>query len=419
MKTLWHKDLFEQFKNGKLNADEITILHESAVGAYFDDPSQLDAEAMDYAEDLVIEYYALHSLDKEYSAKFREMLASNPELRRKYHLLQGLHEAQHRESEAVKRMFQAENPELQKQEEAQLEVILKEALQKVHTEEEMKEGAPVSGEVADKLKVIFANLSRSVVQMQPQVRYILVAASLVVVIGMLWLIRPPRTGTQIAHQTTIDTLDTRKDTLKNEILPQNFIQDPDRNLASADSLKKSSMHDINLAQDNQVHKPDSAAVINEDELLAYAEGVPSEMDYMLMRSEGSLAGNLFIEAAKNYNNKDYEVCISKLSTLISSHLVHDADTLNTIHYYLGLSYFAKGFRLNNTGILKHALASLKSVTPVSPNYNDARWFEALVYARLSKKATAVKTLDSLLADGYERLGEVRKLKDRLKGNTTE
>ena len=146
-------------------------------------------------------------------------------------------------------------------------------------------------------------------------------------------------------------------------------------------------------------------------LLACADDIPSEIEYMELRSATSTAQELFISAAKKYESGDFDNSAILLKGLLKSKEFKSPDTLSEINFFLGIIHMKKGFRNNNSKSFKLAVKYLNAVDPGTRYFNDALWYRALTELKLGNRTKGKSILETLLKNKYLRSGEVQKLRD--------
>lgn len=415
-----YRELFEKYSSGKLEDSKVEELHHHLVELYFLSPEVFNRPEFEYTEDLVIEMYSTGELEEKYAQRFRKAIENNKILSRKYHLLKDLGEAREKVKNTQIIQLNAENPELDQKEEEQLSKILQEVIEKVHAEQDASLVKNKFVILLKSTKAIFKQLIPSVIFDYPHLKTALVFASIILIAGIIWISIKPESEKMVTEKISSDSGNNKgivADTGKGNVIktPQEIppvIQKPE--YARADSIKN--LHTPKLQYAHKVKEIDTLENQTSEldqALLAYADDIPAGMEYMEMRSLSSWIDELYIQAAKSYENKQYDSCISIFGKLLRGNYIKSPDTLNTIRFYMGISYIAKGFQKPDRQILKLARKSFGNVDKNSLFFNDSRWYSALVMIRLGNKAQGIRILDSLVQTNYLRSGEVKLLRDKL------
>lgn len=419
-----YKTLFEKYRKGILPESGIEELNHILVESYFLSPSELSKDELEYAEDLIIELYGSGKLEVKFANRFKESLNTNKMLSRKFHLLRNLNEANKSERmNQVSRLIASENAGSEQEEEAQLAEILHEVIEKVHSEIE----APL---VNSKFQVFllqihefFNKLIASLLPAQPQFRMALVFASVVIVAGIVWFSVKPGDNKMISrnsgNDTTLNNHLNQADT--NQIKPIELKPEINKpQYAHADSVRNKVLLKEQVAQIQKTDKmPDSASKELDMALLAYADEIPTSIEYIELRSESSSANDLFINAAEKYNNNDYDGCALILSSLLKRNEFNSIDTLSEINFYLGIISMKKGFSEPSRKSLKQAIHFYCKVDKSSTYFNDAQWYRALSEIKLGNRTKGMHILNSLPENNYQRAGDVKFILKKLAKATHE
>lgn len=420
------RQLFEQYRRGYLDENGIEEMHQSLIGTYFGSPMELAAEEFEYTEDLIIQNYTLGILDGNYALQFKDALAANKNLNRKYRLLSDLDHANEKEkSKQISLQLKQAETAVANDEEEQLTKVLEEVIAKIREEKEGIASAAQSESLLTRVKTWVEGLVSALSTMQPQYRVAIAFASVLFIAFAVWV--SVKTGEpelisenpdSISNNPVIKTDTARENENKDKIqlsIPQE-IQKP--LYASADSAADLNKRGDHFAhRQKEIDKPEAPNAEADELLLACAENIPSSMDYLELRSESSLGNDLFIDAAKKFGNREYDSCIKIMNGIIRNREIRSPDSLSEINHYLGLSYLAKGFRGSNHKQLSLSLRAFGHVDPNSSFYNDSRWYSALVEIRMGQTAKGLHILDSLLRINYGRTGEVRTLRDKIAGTS--
>ena len=187
-----YRNLFDKYKNGNLEDALIKKLHQLLIDTYFTIKSDLNEDELVYTEGLVIELFSKNDLDARYVQQFRNMLKEDNVLYKKYRLLCNLTEAIKIDSKKSQ-ILESNNEQLQ--EEKELENILNEAIERVHAEidapTEQTEPFNLLENILDFFKSLFLPSNFNI----PQVKYAMVAISLVIIAVFIWIsIDPGQTG---------------------------------------------------------------------------------------------------------------------------------------------------------------------------------------------------------------------------------
>ncbi len=411
-----HRELFERFRQGILDENGIEELNQCLLSSYFYSLSELNPNEVEYTEDLLIELSIAGKLDENLKVKFNEALSANKSLLRKYNLLGNLHKsAETARTRNANLLTEIESAESEKEEEEAISKILLEVIEKVHAEETSRVAKAATDNPLSRMWEYIRSITPAVVAGQPRYRLALVFASILILAGIVWLsIRPEQKEPMAVHSTSDSILNDS--TQKNDTVLFNQIQDQKPEIALADSLH-GKHHPVNqLAQQTKTDsKQDSILKVMDSELLAYAGDIPSEIEYMQLRSESSTATDLYIKAADKFGNHEFDSCAIIFTGLLRSNAFTSGDTLSEINYYIGIIYMTKGFNKPHHTMLNAALHHFGKVGTGSPYYNNSRWYSALTEIRLGNKSKGKMILDSLIQNNYLRSGEVMKLNGRLTG----
>ena len=413
-----YKTLFEKYRKGILPESGIEELNHILVESYFLSPSELSKDELEYAEDLIIELYGIGKLEVKFANRFKEILNTNKMLSRKFHLLRNLNEAnESARMNQVSRLIASENAGSEQEEEAQLSKILHEVIEKVHSE---KDASPVNSKFQVFLLQInefFNNLIANLLPAQPQFRMALVFASVVIIAGIVWVSVKPEDNKLISNNSGKDTTKDNKlnqaDT--NQIKPIELKPEINKpQYAHADSVRNKLLIKDQVAQIQKADKMrDSASRELDMALLAFADEIPTSIEYIELRSESSSANDLFINAAEKYNNRDYDSCALILSSLLKRNEFKSIDTLSEINFYLGIISMKKGFSEPSRKSLKQALQFYIKVDKNSPYFNDSQWYRALLEIKLGNRTKGIHILNSLPENNYQRAGDVKLVKEKL------
>ena len=419
-----HRALFEKHNKGELEGKRVEELHQYLVEIYFLSPRELNPAELEYTEDLVIELYLSEALEEKYARQFEEAISKNAVLKRKFHLLRNLGEANLGvKNNRISLLQDSEKTESDKKEEEQLSQILQEVIERVHSEKEAGQVKFKLENLLLRVKTIFEGLIPTTPIHQPQLRIALVFASILIIAGIVWVTIKPESEKLITEQTKVDSakndplINTDSSKRKGIETPQRIpseIQKPAYALTDTHKNKQ-----IPKEQYAQQHKePDTLYRLYKEldqALLACAEDIPASIEYVELRSLTSAANDLFINAAHKYENKEYDSCIIIMKGLLSAKCFRSPDSINEINFYLGVSYFAKGFYKPSQKTLKLALQSFGRIAQNSPFFNDSKWYSALAIIRMGDTTKGLRILDSLLQKNYVRSGEVKTLRDRMAG----
>lgn len=409
-----YKELFEKFKTGNLDENRIEELNSVLLKSYFLSTAELDNEELEYTEDLVIELSLSGKLDDRFALQLREFLITNKTLARKFHLLRNLREAhEQKKKDQMSLLLVNENTESEKEEEEQLSKILLEVIEKVHAEEE-------AGTIKSKVEILFSktrayfkDLLPSVILEQPRFQTALVFASILIIAGIVWIsIRTddPKLITGTIPDSVQTTPPVKIDSIKNEIKP--VIQKP--LYAVIDSVNNKQLPQPQIVQNKKVNSAQDSILKELDNvLLAYAEDIPSEIEYTELRSASSPANDLFILAAEKYAVKEYDNCAIILRGLLKNKEFRSPDTISEINFYLGIIYMTKGFDKSSSKLLNQASQFFGKVNENSPYFNTSKWYRALMEIKMGNKIKGKQLLDSLLDNKYLRSGEVLELRDKV------
>ncbi len=409
-----HRELFERFRQGTLDENGIEELNQILLNCYFYSILEINPAELEYTEDLLIEFSIAGKLDENLKVKFNEALSANKSLLRKYNLLGDLHKsAETAKTRNANLLTEVESAESEKEEEEALSKILQEVIEKVHAEETSREAKTATDNPLSRMDEYLRSFTPAIIAGQPRYRLALVFASILIIAGIVWVsIRPEQKEPMAVHSTRDSILNDS--TQKNDTVIFNQKQDEKPEIALVDSLPEKHYPVNQLAQQTRPDsKQDSILKALDSELLAYAGDIPTEIEYMQLRSESSAATDLYIKAADKFGNHDYDSCAIIFTGLLRSNAFTSGDTLNEINYYLGIIYMTKGFNKPRQNMLKAALNHFGKVGTGSPYYNDSKWYSALSEIRLGNRSKGKMILDSLIQNNYLRSGEVMKLNGKL------
>ena len=410
--------LFEKYRKGNLSESGIDELNHILVESYFLSPSELNLDELEYAEDLVIELYGRGKLEEKFAIQFKGALNTNKLLLGKFQLLRNLSEAnEHARMSQMSRLLASGNTESEQEEEAQLAKILQEVIAKVHTEEETARVKSKIQIVISKIKNFIIDSIPSVIPEQPRLRTALAFASVIIIAGVVWVSIRPGDNQMISSNSGNDSIQkypsaqTDSNQLKETEVKPEIIKPV---YAYTDSARNKRLPKNQLAQQQKVvNTLDSAAIELDMALLAYADEIPSGIEYIELRSESTSANDLFINAAEKYNNQDYDGCALILKSLLKSNEFKSIDTLSEINYYLGIISMKKGFNTTNRKSLKQAVRYYTKVDKSSPYFNDSQWYSALSEIKLGNKTKGIQILNSLPENNYQRAVDVKLVKEKL------
>jgi len=398
MKTLHF--LFDQYSQGSLDQKYLPQLKNELTEAYFMHPGELNTDEHLFAEELIIKAYLDQQLPENYLTRFREMVEQDKPLAQKVRLFSELHQSL--EKAAYSRMLAASgksNPEAEKQEEEELQKVLEEVIEKVHSEEK-------AGSVAEKLHRFrlrlmnfFPAITRETVQ--PWKLALLTAVIIIAVIAVWITIRPgnePLITDKGAADTSVKEKILQKDSLADRVNPRV----PERPGRLADN-------------ESPVRKRTQSREIQLDRtLLACAENIPGQMDYVAVRSASNDAEDLLAQASELYLQKAYDSCLQILDLLIEGQYFKSSDTLDQIRYFNGMLHYSQGIRNHKLHSLETAVMVLSTIGETSRYYTDARWYHALSLVSLDRKQEAKSILESLILLNNSRSAEAKELYDLLK-----
>ena len=410
--------LFEKYRKGNLSESGTDELNQILVESYFLSPSDLNRDELEYAEDLVIELYGRGKLEEKFAIQFKDALNTNKLLSGKFHLLRNLSEAnEYARMSQMSRLLASENNESEQEEEAQLAKILQEVIAKVHTEEETARVKSKIQIAISKIKNFIIDSIPSVIPDQPRLRTALAFASIIIIAGVVWVSIRPGDNQLISRNSGNDSI--RKyplvQTDSNQLIETEVKHEINKPAyAYTDSARNKRLPKNLLAQQQKMDVTrDSVAMELDMALLAYADEIPSGIEYIELRSESSSANDLFIIAAEKYNNKDYDGCALILNGLLKSNEFKSIDTLSEINYYLGIISMKNGFAPTNRKSLKQAIRFYAKVDKSSPYFNDSQWYSALSEIKLGNKTKGIQILNSLPENNSQRADDVKLVKGKL------
>lgn len=437
-----YTDLFDRYKRGILEDDRIEEMNHLLIKAYFSEDPGMDPEERSYSEDLVLESYSRNELDDEYAAKFREMIASDRTLNRKFNILNSLFNPV-KPTLMQSASVNAEIGKTEEEEEEELKLVLQEVIEKAHAEEE-KETSP---EWLDKLAENLRNFLRMmmapffIIQPQqerqpspvyvirPQVKVAFTFASLAGLAVIIWFSVNRKPEILTAENSVNDTIELpiivydsgniqkSPEIIKlkdpGSLLEENYAQNNEQKPSGSNNLSEVEMPQLAEKNDSE---NDMLSKKN-DQLFAslYA---PPDIEFLLARGEVNDASEKLIKASQYYNGEDglvnYRECIKILQTIIQDQAFKSTDTLSLIYYYLGSCYLNIGASSKNDELIIKSLDAFNQIDSDLNYYSTSRWLCALANLKLGNIDESLRLADSLIKVNYLRMGEVEELRDSLK-----
>jgi hypothetical protein len=390
--------LFEQYIKGALADEKVEELNQQLIEIYFTSQKELNKDELEYTEDLVFELFAGNNLDDLYSQKLKEKFEKNNSLLRKYTLLKNLSDAS--QSAKEKRFQQTFDAETDKQEEAELKEVLQEVIEKVHAEREATPAESVLDNFLIKLKAFFKDLVPPIDFAQPQVKLVMVAVSVIALAFIVWISVNPEPKEQIVYNEVSDTIQNNQiATIDSVNMPEEIEQEQ-----LAENFEKDIDKDFQIAETEAPKDKEEWEIIELDKQEALSNLIAAhytapEFEANMVRSQSSTADDLFIKAAENYKEKDYDSCIFILKDLLAKKYFSTPDTLYEIHFYLGNSYLAKGIKEKRKDLIKLSLSSFKEVDAVYFQ-KEVKWYSVIALLELGRNEESMELINELLQYNY-------------------
>ncbi|MDX9907167.1 MAG: hypothetical protein RBS55_11315 [Bacteroidales bacterium] len=435
-------ELFDRYKKGILEDDRIDEMNNLLIEAYFSESEQLGPEEKAYTEDLVFERFAKHELEERMARQFREKIAADIDLNKKFYILKNLvHPAPAAQEKNKPVLSQLE--ETEEQEEEALKAVLEEVIAKAHAEEESQDSPAWIDTFIESMKAFFQMLIAPffiiqpqadrqlapVYVLRPQLKVAMAFASLTGLALVVWfsVSRKPEflTAETTVNDTVIEQQIIVNDSGNIEKTPEIIrLKDPgsllEEHYAKNDQQQPAGEIRLNevempqLAQQNEVDN--SALEARNDELFASLYAPPG-IEFLLDRGELSDAKEKLVLASQKYNGDDgpvdYNGCIEILQSLVDEKAFKTYDTLNLVYYFLGSSYLKTGIDENNPEKITMALEAFNRISPEFKEYLTVRWYTALAHLKLGNTAESFRLSDSLVRVDYLRMGDVELLRDSL------
>lgn len=387
------KELFEEYRAGRIDENEIGELHGLILKVYFESKENLNAEEQEYAEDLVFELYSTHKLEEQYHLKFKDVLLNDDKLRRKYLTLKNLESVENPVISMAKERIFAETED--EQEEKQLREILEGVIQKVHSEKEASGSKEESAGFIDIIKNFFRGLIPNVDFNLPQVKLVTIGLSVVLIAFFLWFVIDRKEQLpKMAEEQLTDSITRKK-------------EKPDE-APKTDDIRQDLRTD--MADNSQpFRKSDNQRM---GELLAANYTTP-KFDITRLRKETTDAADSFMTAADFFNTRNYETCSKILKDLLDRRSFKNPDTLSEIYFFLGNCYLIKGMKKSNIGLLDRSLQTFAQVNRQSKYHLPSRWYSVFAYAKSGNRNEACRIMDSLVQIRFPMKGNLKQLRDSI------
>ena len=406
-----YKELFEQYKKGILADDKISELNKLLIEIYFSSPEDLNREESDYTEDLIFELYAKRNLDKKYVQKFTDKIKKDKLLFKKFTLNKNLTEAT-KAGRAKRLQHKLEAETSDQNEEVELKEVLQEVIEKVHADKEATPAESVLENFLIRIKAFFKELIPPIDFGMPQVKLAMVAVSIFIIAYIVWISVDPEPKEQMADNVVSDTLKNEQiAVIDSANMPEEIEQKQ-----LAENEMKDSVKDFQIAETEAPKHKEEWEIIELDKqermsnLIAANYETP-EFDYTLLRNQTSDANDLFISAADNYNEKDYDNCILILNDLLNRKAFKTDDILNEIHFYLGNCYLTKGLKEKRKDLLELSLGSFKEVDAVYFQ-KEVKWYSVIALLELGRNEKSLKLIEELMQYNYP--GNIGVFRDSVK-----
>jgi hypothetical protein len=359
----------------------------------------LKQEELDYAEDLIFEYYSKNKLEKKYTDIFKNRLEKDQPLFRKYNVLKEISYASESErTERFSHKFETDTDD--EQEEAALKEVMHEVIEKVYAEREKATTVPAGLNVLEKLKAFINELIPPINFAQPQLRFALVAVSIVGLAIIVWVSVDSGPKQQMANNEISDTTQNEQIADVDSVRLEKEIEQNQL----AENFKRDSLAAIRLAE-AEATKQDKEQELRElakrerlSNLVAANHKTP-EFEFAMVRSQTSVADELFVKAAENYNEQDYDSCILILKDLLNKESFKHSDTLNEVHFYLGNSYLTVGLKEKRKDLLELSLGSFKKVDAVY-FAKEVTWYSLIANIGLGREKESKRLLENLIQLNY-------------------
>jgi len=375
-------ELFEKHKKGILDDAGISELHLILRNIYFHSKDELNEDELEYTEDLIFQLYTEKTLKEPYIQQFKEILARDTGLGKKYFFQRDLTKAY--QSDKNRHLKETLHPAADDEnEEAKLREVLQEVFHKVHAEKESTTIKDVADGFVIHVKNVIQSLAASGPFNQPWVRWIVAVASIVFIAGAAWLfIRPESPGmgasNSLKHQGRIK---------QPVLIEKSPIQKDDKTLTE------------------EIHKK-----INH--LLTKAFEYPTTFKYSLTRSETTSAIDSFTLAADKYNEKEYDNCRIILKELLRRNSFSDPDTVNEIYFFHGSCCLIRGIRHDDDKLLKLSLQSFQRINHQNPYYFPSKWYSVFAYLKMGQTDESLRLCDTLISVHFMP-GKVKLVRDSI------
>lgn len=379
------RDLFEQYKKGILDDTMVGELNSLMIESYFDSTDELSSEETEYAEDLIIDFFAKNDLDQKYLPQLEKKLKIDKLFFKKFTLILNLNDAV--ELDKKRKLNSVSEPigdDLE--EEKHLAEVLEKVIDKVHNESEKSLVHHNIQNIFKSIQNFLKELIPSIEFDTPQVKFAMIAVAIIVL------------GIIVVNVNTSDEPDQLSAVKLNNSESLQY----GSNIVSDSSNLEDNNESLELSKRQKL-----------ENLIAANYSPSPRFSYSFTRSIYSSSIDKLILGAQYYNDENYDSCLLVLNDLLQNQSFKNVDTLSMIHFYMGNSLLTQAINMENEIYLIKSIESFNKIDPGTDYYNPSRWYLAFAYLEQGNENESIQLFDTLIQINYYRSEEAKVLKSAI------